>query len=727
MPRAVLEIDANTAGILAAFGQIRTQAQETERVVRASMGNLFGGIPAGSRRAQQQVARDSAQMGRDSERAAQAGVRAFIRAEEQKRRAMQLTAEGRARAERQASDYAASEARKRNLTAEQEARVRQTVLERTTRSVEREERAQTAAAQRESSRRERLGRDIAFGVRRGLNVGGDAAMNVARQAHSQIQDARRSRAEADRSLRFAVTGADRGAGEAEVSGARAQVRQFAVTAGMRYEDVVAALRQGQESGSVLERQGGETSAQAMARALRLVEEGRAFGTDPGGYLTAQGRLRAAGLQGENLTQAMRFSAVAANAGAIEVGELMQQGLPGATRLMSQRVAALGPGATEEQRQQAMLSAFRESVATQEVARASGPGSRQVSNALASLQNFMMTPRRQQQALTNLQREVDATARTPEGERRRAALRALYEGDNAIFERDPTRQDPNARRLRQNVSPIELASRVAAAMGGDSQRAANIFAGGGHGNAQSFMDNQRTLMAFLGGERGAAVRQMMGAAAYSEADVSQRKAALRGDELSQIDRASEEGRNALTDNTSQLKNLSDRIADFVARNPLGSSVIQSFGGLAAGGIGGALINRAGTLAARGTGPVASIARMLMPAAEGGAGAVTAGEAAAAAAPASRLLVRGNPVTAFLATLLTPSNVDQANYDDRALIAAHRRAGGGEMGAQAAARAMTSPTPEQFGRAVADALRENPPTATVSPVDATHAAATAAPRR
>ena len=75
----------NHPGIVAAFGQIRTQAQETERVVRASMGNLFAGIPAGSRRAQQSVYRDSQQITRDQERAAQASVRAFVRAEEQKR------------------------------------------------------------------------------------------------------------------------------------------------------------------------------------------------------------------------------------------------------------------------------------------------------------------------------------------------------------------------------------------------------------------------------------------------------------------------------------------------------------------------------------------------------------------------------------------------------------------------------------------------------------------
>ena len=731
MPRAVLEIDATTAGIVAAFGQIRTQAQETERVVRASMGNLFAGIPAGSRRAQQSVYRDTQQITRDQERAAQASVRAFVRAEEQKRRAAQLTVEGRARAERQASEIARTEAQRRGLTAEQEARVRTTALERVTRAVEREERQQTAVASREAARRERDARTIGHGFRRGMNVGRDAAMNVAREQHSQIQDARRQRAEADRALRFAVTGADRNLNEGDVAAARETVRGFSVTTGMRYEDVVSALRVGQESGSILDRQQGESSAQALQRALRLVEEGRAFGTDPGGYLVAQGRLRQAGLEGGNLQQAMRFAAVAANAKSVEIGELMSQGLPGATRLMTQRVAALGPGATEEQRQQAMMQAFRESVSTQEVTASAGARSRQVSNALASLQNFMSTPRRQQQALTNIQREVDATARTPEGNARRAALRALYEGENAIFERDPTRASSNARRLRAGVTPIELASRVATAMGGNAAAAANIFAGSGQRNPQAFMSNQRELMAFLGGPQGRAVREMMGVTAYSDQEVQQRQDALRSDELSTMNRAEQEGINALTDNTSMLKQLSDTIADFSARNPLTSSITQGFGGLLAGGVGGALINRAGQyfagngLAARafqflsGTGGEAAVAGE----------AAGAGEVAATVGSGARFLAgRANPVAAFLTTMLTPSNFRQAAYDDRALIAAHRGAGGGSAGRTAAAMALNRPpSAQEIGNAFAEALRQAPITATISPVDATHAATTAAPRR
>lgn len=713
MARAVLEIAADTSGIEAAFGRLRTEAQRLEQQMRA----VFAGVAQQGTRAFRDSARTQAAEARRgaqaSEREAQRAVLAFVRGEEQKRRAARMTVANQERAERQATELAAQEARKRGLTAEQEARVRTTALQRFTREFEREERRQTQIAQQQNRIRERDGRTVAHGVRRGLNIGGDAAMNVARQAHSQIQDARRSRAEADRSLRFAVTGADRSATSQDVEAARNQVRQFAVGAGMSYEDVVQALRQGQEAGSVLERQGGETSAQAMQRALRLVEEGRAFGTDPGGYLTAQGRLRAAGLRGENLTQAMRFSAVAANAGSVEIGQLMRQGLPGATRLMSQRVAALGPGATEQQRQQAMLSAFRESVATQEVTASAGSTSRQVSNALASLQSFMMTPRRQQQALTNIQREIDATAQTPEGNQRREALRALYTGDNAIFERDPTRRDPNAMRLRQNVSPIELASRVAAAMGGDSQRAANIFAGGGTRNPQAFLANQRELMAFLGGERGTAIRQMMGATAYTQEDVNQRQAALRTDELSNITRADEEGRNALTDNTSKLKQLSDRIAEFNARNPLGSAALQTGGGLLGGFLGGAFVNRAGRALAGN-----SIAARIVQAVSGTSGAAAVEGAGATAGIGATGLALGT------------AGIVAMGLQARETVTG-RRAGGATATAaeqSQAALAMLSPGAaigRTIGMAIIDAFRSNPITATISPTDAQHAATQTAP--
>lgn len=740
MSRAVLEIAADTSGIEAAFGRIRTEAVRIEALVRSTTRSAAGEQTRSYRESARTQANEARRGAAASEREAHRAVLAFVRGEEQRRRAAQLTTAARERAESDATRIAQDEARKRGLSAEQEARVRMTALQRYTREFEREERRQTNIARNEERQRARAtgaggGADARSEARGRMRSGaGQVAASgfaAAQQYHGMVQDARRSRAEADRALRFAISGADNTATEASISASRDTVRAFARREGIPYEEAVESLRQGQEAGSILERQGSESSEQALQRALRSVSEARAFGTDAGGYLTAQGRLRAAGLSGDALTQAVRYAATAANAGAIEVGTLMQQGLPGATRLMSQRVNELGPQATEAQRQQAMLNAFRESVATQEVAAAAGGTSRQTSNTLATLSNFLATPARQQQVLTNLQHEVQATARTPEGERRRAALQSLYQGENALFERDPTRSDPNAMRLRQGVSAIELSSRVAAAMGGDSARAANIFAGGGTGNAQALLSNMRDLMTLMGGERGRSIREMMARREYTQDDVSRREETLRNDELSRIIRSEEEGRNALTDNTDKLKLLSDKIQDFMASHPGVAAVAGQAPGILAG-LGGLITGGMALLRTRG----AQVAATLT---EGAAGAATTVAATArGAAPAVARAVpsiarTANPV-GLLTTLLSFgggfSGTDFEQTQRRSLEgfvagaapdrqAVTRRAGEGLI------QQGQPITAESIGRAVAQALRENPLTATVSPTDAQHAATQAAP--
>ena len=334
---------------------------------------------------------------------------------------------------------------------------------------------------------------------------------------------------------------------------------------MSYGDVTAALETGQARGSSLETGPGRTRAQALEESLSIVREANAEGADPGQYLAARGRLAAAGFRGDTLRGAMRYALAAAQSGQVEVDQLLQQGLPGATRLIDSRVNALGPGATEAQRQATMLSAWRESVATQEVVAASGGNAGRTSNTLAGLQNFMNTPRRQEMALANIRAAASqVNTRTPEGRARAAALRALYEGDNALYERDPTRRG-NAMRLKAGVSPIELASRVAGAAG-SAQAGANIFAGGGRHNPQAFLTNMRDLMNVLGGERGRRIQEMMGGPGLTNARVAEHQADVESDELSTLTRAQEAGANALTDNSDRLVRLSNTINDWKIRHP-----------------------------------------------------------------------------------------------------------------------------------------------------------------
>lgn len=751
MPSAVLRIDADTSGLARALGDARAQAAATEKAVGSAFTRAGRAATASGEamaRAQQRAeaaavraarAQENAQRraASEAERSAQRSAMAYTRAEDQKRRASRMSAQAAARAEREATQIAQQEARKRGLTAEQEARVKQQTLERLTRTYEAEERRQTAIARREEAARTRdarreaterrratretnaLGRTIG----RGISQTGSALATGARATHSQIQDARQNRAVSERTLSQAVRAL--GFSEADVAATRTRVRQFVEQTGMSFADVSQALNIGQARGSSLEAQGGESRMAAVERALSIVREANAEGADPGQYLAARGRLQASGLRGDALKGATRFALAAAQAGQVEVDQIIQQGLPGASRLMADRAGALtrntGESDTsfEERRQRVMLHAFRESVATQEVLAASGGRAGYTANTLASLQNFMNTPRRQEMALTNIRAaEAQVNQTTPEGRARAAALRSLYEGENAMFERDPTRRG-NAMRLREGVSPIEFATRVASATG-NAQAGANIFAGGGHGNAQAFLSNMRNLMAVLGGERGQAVQRMMASTGVTDETVRRHTAGVEGDTLAEMTRAQEKGANALTDNTNALVELSNRISTWSASNPFASTALSVGGGLFSSVLGGALANRVGGAFAG-----SSIGRAIT----GGGG--VGGALAAARTGASGLLGRAGRAFFGVPGMLYEglSAVGAYGGTSQEDVARQRREGAEwerqsvRLNAAAAAAHRPPPTAAEIGSAVADALRSNPPT--ISPTDAAQAAARAAP--
>ena len=518
-----------------------------------------------------------------------------------------------------------------------------------TRTSRREQKERTSAAEAEARRRARAenaarrdarqqGRDVAGAV----TTVGSHVVATARDLHGQYQDARRTRAIANRVVGNAVRNA--GGDASAVAAAQGRVRAFVDETGMSVADVAAALETGQARGSALEPGEGQTRGDALNEALRIVREANAAGADAGQLLAARGRLGAAGLQGESLNQALRYTMRAAQRGSVEIDQIIQQGLPGAASLMNQRVAALGPGATAEQRQRAALQAYQESVAVQEVAASTGRQPGDTANTLASLQNFLRAPRRQEQMLTNL-REAHAqiNTRTPEGRARAAALRGLYEGETSLFERDPTRTG-NAMRLREGVSPLVLAARVSQAMGGDANAAANIFAGGGHGNPQSLLVNMRNMLAFLGGQTpngqtgGQRALAMMNGGGISNAEMRSMQDQVERDDLAEVTRNEERRVTALTDNTDALKGLSDRFANWAAAHPVASTVGQGATGLLGGLLAGRLPGFLGGLFGGG----GSAAGAAAGAGAGAAAGVKAGTAATA--------VGGGLVTAGIASLL-----------------------------------------------------------------------------
>ena len=648
MARAVLRIDVDTSSVSRAMGDIRSTARSAQAAMTADA------------RAQSQqrdrLARDEARHRQRMELEAVRTSRTALRmqtdaarsAANERARASTLAARTEIAAQGNATRlYIASE-RNRTLVHIAEERRRTQVTDRETRAREAAERRSAREAARVAQARTRAGRDIGIGLRRGLNVNNDAALNVGRVAYAQIRDERRTRAEANRTLTYALGGAGiRGFS----TQARQQVSAFSERTGMSYEDVVNALSLGQQRGSALELNG-RTPERALSDALDTVRQANATGTNAGQLLAARGRLGGAGISGANLDDVMRYVQFAADRGSVEVDQIIQQGLPGALRLMSSRTAGVSP----EQRQQAAVAAFRESVAVQEVMAGAGGRAGQVSNAYNAFQTALSTPRRQDQMRANLTNYAQSLTGTDAAtQAQRAAVMALVEGPNALYENDPSRL--GARRLRGDIanSPLALMDRVTQAMGGNSNAAANIFAGGGQGNAQGLLSNVRLLFATLGATnpetgraRTEAVRALS-SGGYTAADIAARGAAVESDDLATIRRNEEARAKALTDNTNAAVRLANSIDNFATRNPIGSAAIQSGGGLLGGILGGALFPRIGAAIA-GTQLGAAVAgtQAAQVAASGGAvggvglagGAVAGGLAAMGGA--ARTAITGNTV-------------------------------------------------------------------------------------
>lgn len=702
MSRATLLLDVDTTPARSALGDLRGSA-------RSAQASLTAEARKGERE-RERVMRDEA---RASQRAAAEAARARARLERESTRATE-------RAERERTKATKDEASKRLKAERDEARDRKREIDKTTRDAEKAEKERTRNAEREANKRakaeERATRQqLALATRRSRELGGRVATGVGTAAravyggavamHGMFQDARERRAAGERVLGNAVRNA--GGSSAEVRAARERVRGFVGETGINFADVAEALQVGQGRGSALEARSGETSAQALDRALESIRDANAEGIDPGQYLAAQGRLAQAGLSGDALKGALRYTMRAAQRGSVEVDQIIQQGLPGAVSLMTQRSAQLSKrdGETDEafaaRRQQARLQAFQESVAVQEVGASTGRQAGNTANTLASLSNFMATPRRQQMIHQNiLAAEQALNTSTPEGRAQAQRFRELRE---TMFEVDPTRTG-GAMRMRENFSPLRFAAMLANATGGNAAAGANVLAGGGHGNPQALLANMRGLLTFLGNE-GGRVSEMMAGGGVTDRQIEEHRRDVESDAQATLTRNQELRDNALTNNTSWLKNLSDSIHDWQVRNPIANEAGSAAGGVVSAIGGGLALNAVKNV----------VARTVLPSIVSGAGMVGGAALAAKAAVGVVSLGAGG---------LIGTGINRAIYSDRTGVGPGGRVT--EAGGQAA---YTNPFTADFWtgfttsvtQAMRDGLSSAPVTAEIPMHVAIHARA------
>src|SRR5262249_27546402 len=135
-----------------------------------------------------------------------------------------------------------------------------------------------------------------------------------------------------------------------------------------------------------------------------------------------------------------------------------------------------PAATEgevaEARRQGLLGAFAEI----EVARGQGQGPRRFATAAALLGGELQGAHRQSLIRTNIQNAQGITAD------QRSQLAGMFDRHGGLQE--------------QFTSGLGFATRVGAVLGGNETAMRNIFAGTGHGNAQSLQSNWRNVVAAM---------------------------------------------------------------------------------------------------------------------------------------------------------------------------------------------------------------------------------------
>lgn len=564
--------------------EARAAAREQEAIARAASKSAKDAERA-ARASAKAKEKAEAEAARAKERAEQkAAAAAKQRAAEERREANRTAAEKKRladaeaaaakRAETEKTRAAKRESSERRREAEKEAREKATLARQQTRIEEQESRRRAQIRSSEYRTNRAAGRQVARGAMGAAGRVAGMAMSATTDIVAQAREARQRVAGGERAVGNAVFQA--GGDRAEAAARRQQVIELAQRTGLSFEEVSGAMLSAQTEFSSL----GDRS---MSRAQRdesfnnfsrTIEFAASTGNDAGETARLQGMLSQSGFSSDMQNTLMRFAAGAAQAGAIELGGLTREGLGSIMRRMADSTGALGPGATTAQREAAMATAFRQQVAAMEVFRGQGQTARNAGNALASMQTALRDPARQDKVRNNIEQAASNTT----DPRRRAALTALRA---QLFEDDPTRR--GQQRLRaQFVDPMQFQAAIARSMGNDPTAAANLLAGGGMGNAQSLLANQRLLLSLMTaqdatGKSGADRILALQGATLSQEDVNRGRNIFQNDTQAQINREETQRLKALTDNNSRLVQLAASLERFRAENPLVAAAARSAGG------------------------------------------------------------------------------------------------------------------------------------------------------
>lgn len=580
MSKATLQIDATTSGLVAAFGAAKGAAREAELAIKASMGRAQKAVDGGYRT----NAREASGAAAKQEAAANRVVLAFVRGEDAKRKAAQASKTARAKAETEATRIAEEEARKRGLSTEEEARVRENALRGLTRVYDAEEKRKTAIVKREEAERRRaLGRVIGA-VASGAGAAARGGATFAREAHGMIQDARERRAASQHTLNGAFFQA--GIGGDEARGMRETLQREVATGrlrGMTLDEAAGGLMAAQTQFSVLsganagERQGN------FSRQVDLLQFARDTYQDPGEVLRVAGMLQRQGVTGSAQMDTIRSLTGAAQAGSVELGDVVSQGLGPLMANIAVATGRLGPNATAAERSAAVQGAATRSMAVAEVGAGAGLGVRDSLNAQAKMDRAMQSPRIAGNLVASM---------------RSRGFTADQIGQLVEEVRGPGGRTEHRFRSQDSLQTLSGLARLT---GGDTASMLNLLQAGGHGTPMVLDAQQRRFIAGLtsqtsGGESmvDRVDRMRREGGAFDEGRVAEGRSLRDAEEQTKLRAQAETRDNALSENTGAMRDLSDALRSFESTNPLTSKAVPVALGVAGTVLGasGAAIGLAG---------------------------------------------------------------------------------------------------------------------------------------
>jgi hypothetical protein len=552
-----------------AFGQI---ASEHRRASAAMSTEARRASQERQRAEREEVAaarRDFQGMVRDRQRAERESVRAALQASRERARGERTAQAERARGEREQTRIAAAEARARTRAEAEEVREATRNARAIFRARAQAERDATRVAGEERARRTRDRRDVnsavaGYGgaVASGARAVVAYAISGAEALHEQRQQARQTRAGQVREFNGAML--QTGASAAEIGTARARMEAFALREGIPFADLVAAASQAQTAHSALAGPDAATRASRMEDFLRTARDAYVMHQDVGQSTTFAAMLGQQGIRGDAQRQMVSAMTQISFNGAVELGDALRQGLGPMLQYVNAQVARAPAGAD---RQAVYRQSMLEFYAAQQAERASGNTVRWSGGRLAHLDTALGN----QHTQDLLHGRLLATVRDP-AQRARIA---------EMFTTDAQGHHALTARFRNIVNFTERATEL---YGGNSERFANAMAAGGHGVPQVLQQpDVQAMRALMGAdaehpERHVydSLRDMYNNATMSPQTRQTAEDLTRNEAATELNRNEEARMQALTSNTGAITAFSDRLAAWMAANPVAAQYLGTSG-------------------------------------------------------------------------------------------------------------------------------------------------------